>query len=279
MPSIFPDYPSPIVRTAPDRRSRTDASAMGDALSASVRERGCTNIRNTKSAHWRRWRAPANRCVVPWTSFCEYAETKPKKTPTWFAFDDERPLAFFAELWCSWRGIRGTKAHPIEGEHTLFGLTTDVVGAIHPRAMPVILTDPAEIKTWMSAPAEEALRLQRGQEGGHSRWGRLESRLGCPRCGSREVTVLFIPPTTNQIASGARWRHREPGSLFYGRRVSQPWPEMSTRKEMRRAFCVSALALVILMHSALTSRSLRMQLPKPIRALPSRSLSYLRSFR
>jgi hypothetical protein len=32
--------------------------------------------------------------------------------------------------------------------------------------------------------------------------GRLESRLRCPRCGSREVTVLFIPPTTNQIAGG-----------------------------------------------------------------------------
>ena len=30
---------------------------------------GTTNIRNTASPHWRRWLEPANRCVVPFTSF------------------------------------------------------------------------------------------------------------------------------------------------------------------------------------------------------------------
>ena len=64
-----------------------------------------------------------------------------------------------------WRGVRGTKTNPVEGEHSLFGFLTteanDIVGAIHPKAMPVILTDPAEIEGWMTAPAEEALRLQR----------------------------------------------------------------------------------------------------------------------
>jgi putative SOS response-associated peptidase YedK len=43
-------------------------------------------------------------------------------------------------------------------------LTTDpndVVGAIHPKAMPVILTTETEIEQWMTAPAEDALRLQR----------------------------------------------------------------------------------------------------------------------
>ena len=54
-----------------------------------------------------------------------------------------------------------------EGETTndLFAfLTTDankVVRAIHPKAMPVILTQPADLDLWMSAPAEEALQLQR----------------------------------------------------------------------------------------------------------------------
>jgi DNA-binding XRE family transcriptional regulator len=60
---------------------------------------------------------------------------------------------------------RGTKSNPIEGEHQLFGfLTTDAnaeVGAIHPKAMPVILTTETEIEQWMTTPAEEALRLQR----------------------------------------------------------------------------------------------------------------------
>jgi putative SOS response-associated peptidase YedK len=43
-------------------------------------------------------------------------------------------------------------------------LTTDpndVVGAVHPKAMPVILTTPGEIETWMTASTQEALELQR----------------------------------------------------------------------------------------------------------------------
>ena len=44
-----------------------------------------TNIRNLRSPHWRGWLGRKNRCIVPATSFCEYADTKPKKTPTWFA--------------------------------------------------------------------------------------------------------------------------------------------------------------------------------------------------
>jgi putative SOS response-associated peptidase YedK len=118
-----------------------------------------TNIRNVKSPHWRQRRKPENRCVV------QYADTKPKKTPMWFAFDDTRPLAVFAGVWATWTGKRGTKANPVEGEHTLFGFLTcdsnDVVGAVHPKAMPVILTTDAEIEQWMTAPAEEALKLQR----------------------------------------------------------------------------------------------------------------------
>ena len=35
------------------------------------------------------------------------------------------------------------------------------VGAIHPKAMPVVLTTPEEVETWMTAPPDEALKLQR----------------------------------------------------------------------------------------------------------------------
>ena len=66
-----------------------------------------------------------------------YADTKPRQTPTWFALDETRPLAFFPGIWTTWHGRRGTKANPVEGEHQLFGfLTTNAdaeVGAIHPR--------------------------------------------------------------------------------------------------------------------------------------------------
>ncbi len=51
------------------------------------------------------------------------------------------------------------------GEHHLFAFLTcepnAVVAPIHPKAMPVLLTTPAECETWMTAPAEDALRLQR----------------------------------------------------------------------------------------------------------------------
>ena len=65
----------------------------------------------------------------------------------------------FAGIWTTWRGARGAKSNPIVGERQLFGFLTTAanaeVGAIHPKAMPVILTNDAEIEQWMTAPAEE----------------------------------------------------------------------------------------------------------------------------
>jgi hypothetical protein len=61
--------------------------------------------------------------------------------------------------------VRGAKANPVEGEHTLFGfLTTDaneIVKSVHAKAMPVILMTPEEMDAWMTAPTAEALSLQR----------------------------------------------------------------------------------------------------------------------
>ena len=144
MPGVFPDYLAPIVRNAPDGARELMMARWGMPGPPQFGGAPITNIRNTKSPHWRAWLKPENRCVVPFNSFCEYADTKPRKTPTWFALNDDRPLAFFAGIWTSWHGKRGTKANPVEGEHQLFGfLTTDAnaeVGAIHPKAMPVIFT-------------------------------------------------------------------------------------------------------------------------------------------
>ena len=156
---------APIVRNASDGVRELTLACWGMPCPPQFGDAAITNIRNTSSAHWRCWLRPENRCVVPFTSFCEYADTKPKKTPTWFAIDETRPLSFFAGIWTVWHGTRGTKANPVEGEHQLFGFLTtdanDVVGAIHPKAMPVILTTDTEIETWMTATAEEALKLQR----------------------------------------------------------------------------------------------------------------------
>jgi putative SOS response-associated peptidase YedK len=76
-----------------------------------------------------------------------------------------RPHQPFAGIWMAWKGARGPKSSPVEGEHQLFGFQTTnanaEVGAIHPKAMPMILRTEQEIETWMTAPAEEALTLQR----------------------------------------------------------------------------------------------------------------------
>ena len=96
--------------------------------------------------------------------FCEYADTKPHKTPKWFALSEDRPLFAFAGLWTPWRGVRGPKSAPVEGDHQLFDfLTTEanaIVSPIHPKAMPVILTTPEEINLWLMADAPKALELQ-----------------------------------------------------------------------------------------------------------------------
>jgi hypothetical protein len=63
----------------------------------------------------------------------------------WFALNATRPLACFAGIWTTWTSVRKVK----EGEtiNDIFAfLTTEPnaeVGAIHPKAMPVILTTSA----------------------------------------------------------------------------------------------------------------------------------------
>ena len=77
--------------------------------------------------------------------------------------NQSHPLACFAGIWTNWTSVRKVE----EGETTndIFAfLTTEPnaeVGAIHPKAMPVILTTPDEVETWMTAPPDEALKLQR----------------------------------------------------------------------------------------------------------------------
>jgi putative SOS response-associated peptidase YedK len=189
LPGIFPDYQAPVVRNAPDgvrelamlrwgmpssQKAQLDAArkradklrAKGktvdfDELLKMEPDSGTTNIRNTTSKHWKRWLGVENRCVVPFTSFSEF--NKERGGDVWFAFDESRPLAVFAGIWTYWASVRKVR----EGLTTndLFGFLTtepnDVVGPVHPKAMPVILTKPEEIETWMTAPAEDALKLQR----------------------------------------------------------------------------------------------------------------------
>jgi putative SOS response-associated peptidase YedK len=193
MPGVFPDYAAPIVRNGPDGVRELMLARWGMPGPPQFGGAPITNIRNTASPHWRGWLNVEHRCVVPFTSFCEYADTKPRKTPTWFALDGERPLAFFAGLWTTWNGRRGTKSNPVEGEHQLFGfLTTNAnaeVGAVHPKAMPVILTSGEAVEQWLTLPVKKALSkaaarrcAQDCRDGGEGRRvGGVRSTLGVQR--------------------------------------------------------------------------------------------------
>jgi putative SOS response-associated peptidase YedK len=168
LPGIFPDYPAPIVRNGAEGRelglARWGMPSPAFALTGKKTDPGITNVRNTASPHWRRWLGREARCLVPFTSFSEYEVLADgTRQPVWFALGEDRPLAFFAGIWTRWTSVRKLK----EGESTndLFAfLTTEAnaeVGAVHPKAMPVILTERDEIETWLDATAAEAMKLQR----------------------------------------------------------------------------------------------------------------------
>jgi putative SOS response-associated peptidase YedK len=128
--------------------------------------RGVTNVRNTRSRHWKRWlKDPASRCVVPVSRFAEPGRrTSNPVVIRWFRRPDDS-LFFFPGIWTEWEGDRGTKARPHVGRHRLYGfLTTDpneLVKAVRQKAMPVVLTMPAEVDHWLRAPMKEALTLQK----------------------------------------------------------------------------------------------------------------------
>ena len=166
--NVYPDYCAPVGLIEDGERvfrmMRWGMPSPAFALKNKKTDRGVTNVRNTKSPHWRRWLGVEHRCVVPFTSFSEpYNRVGHPSEPVWFALSDNRPVAFFAGIWARWTSVRKLK----DGETTdnLFGfLTTDAneeVGAIHPKAMPVILRTKDEVDQWLTAEPEAALSLQR----------------------------------------------------------------------------------------------------------------------
>ncbi|MGH7783617.1 MAG: SOS response-associated peptidase family protein, partial [Candidatus Binatia bacterium] len=109
-PAIFPDTPAPVVRETDKGRELTKMrwGVPGPAIHGG---RLLFNVRNVASGFWKPYLKVKRRCLVPATSFCEYADNPDPKTkkkiPTWFAISKERPLFFFAGIYREFEGARG----------------------------------------------------------------------------------------------------------------------------------------------------------------------------
>lgn len=164
--SVYPDQLGPIVRHDQSGGLEMTLARWGmpspSGVLKTARDPGVTNVRNLHSPHWRRWLGPAHRCLVPVTSF---AEPRGKGLGNqWFApVEADMPMMFAGIETRAWTSLRKVR----DGETTddLYAFLTTApnaeVAQIHPKAMPVILTTPAEFETWLTAPFEIASNLQR----------------------------------------------------------------------------------------------------------------------
>ena len=156
---IYPGKLAPVLRRTESGAQRLEMMRWGFPGPAAAKSRPITNVRNLDSPFWRSaLNVPARRCVVPVTSFCEWTaepdpETK-RKAKVWFGLNENVPPLFaFAGLWRP--GDRNSE------EPYMAFLTceaNDVVGPIHPKAMPVMLR-PADAERWLTAERASACEL------------------------------------------------------------------------------------------------------------------------
>ena len=94
--------------------------------------------------------APSRRCLVPVTEFSEYGPGEPGKLPLhWFSVPS-RPIFAFAGVW-----------RPLGGGAVFAFLTCEpnpIVGAVHPKAMPVILHED-DYDRWLTCDFDAAVAL------------------------------------------------------------------------------------------------------------------------
>lgn len=156
---IYPGREAPVLRRRDDGGLKLERMQWGFPGPAAAGGRPVTNVRNLASPFWRSaLNDPLRRCIVPVTRFCEWtAEPDPttkRKAKVWFELNSEQdPLFAFAGIW-----------RPGEGGPFMAFLTCEansLVGAVHPKAMPVMLTPGEDVERWLSAERDDACALAR----------------------------------------------------------------------------------------------------------------------
>lgn len=160
---IYPGHQAPVLRRDGGGKLKLEMMRWGFPGPPAAGARPVTNVRNLKSPFWRTaLDRPERRCIVPVTRFCEWtAQADPetgRKAKVWFGLREEQgasPLFAFAGLW-----------RPGEEAPFMAFLTCEantIVGAVHPKAMPVMLR-PELAAQWLDSPRDDACALARPLE-------------------------------------------------------------------------------------------------------------------
>ena len=149
---IYPGYDAPVLRRAESGSLRLDRMKWGFPGPQAAGSRPVTNVRNLASPFWRNaLEKPERRCIVPVTRFCEWTGEIGLKQKVWFGLrEEDDPLFAFAGIW-----------RPGDGGPFMAFLTcaaNATVGAVHPKAMPVMLRA-SDIGRWLDGPRTDACAL------------------------------------------------------------------------------------------------------------------------
>lgn len=157
---IYPGRMAPVLRSNGAGGLRLDMTTWGFPGPAAAGGRPVTNIRNLDSPFWRgALNNPERRCIVPVSRFCEWTQDPDpvtrRKSKVWFGLSEGvEPLFAFAGLW---RPGDANSEQPYMAFLTCE--SNALVGAVHPKAMPVMLRPGADIRRWLEADRPDACTL------------------------------------------------------------------------------------------------------------------------
>jgi putative SOS response-associated peptidase YedK len=150
---VAPGKFAPVIISGRERRRIIVPRAWGVPPPAKAqidgRTRPITNVRNLESPFWiGTLRHTELRCLVPVTSFMEWGGSKGARSQHWFSIPSE-PIFAFAGIW---------RDSDVASFAFLTCEPNSLVGAVHPKAMPVILAS-EDHGAWLNAPWPDAARL------------------------------------------------------------------------------------------------------------------------